>query len=150
MIYSFDANILSAVKVGSPTPTNAVLSATGVTYLSGDSVTVNSSQVGVVSLSTNNVGLAFSTLNFSIGTTVQTASTFNISAYPTVTINALGSVFNVPATLHNTDMALVNTDGTYSTFTFLSSVATVPTSAFSVTYNVATPETRRKYLLGYI
>jgi hypothetical protein len=95
------------------------------------------------------VGLAFNPVEFSVGSTVNTASAFSLAAYPSVTVNVLGSVFNIPASLHNTQMAIVNTDNSFSVFPFLSSVATVPTSAFSETFSVSTPDARRKRLLGY-
>lgn len=148
-IYTFQTNILSAQKTGSPNLTNTTLSSTGVTFVSGANVVVTSRQLGVVSLSTTDVGLAFNPVQFSVGTTVNTTSSFSIATYPSVTVNVLGSVFNIPNSLHNTEMAVVNTDGSYSVFTFLSSVATVPTSAFSETFSVSTPDTRRKRLLGY-
>lgn len=148
-IFTFQQNLLSAEKTGNPNLTNTTLSATGVTFLSGANVVVATRQVGVVSLSTTDVGLAFDPVEFSVGSTVNTASAFSLTAYPSVTVNVLGSVFNIPASLHNTQMAIVNTDGSYSVFPFLSSVATVPTSAFSETFSVSTPDTRRKRLLGY-
>jgi hypothetical protein len=148
-IYTFQQNLLSAAKTGSPNLTNTTLSATGVTFLSGANVVVTTRQVGVVSLSTTDVGLAFNPVEFSVGSTVNTASAFSLAAYPSVTVNVLGSVFNIPASLHNTQMAIVNTDNSFSVFPFLSSVATVPTSAFSETFSVSTPDARRKRLLGY-
>jgi len=148
-IYTFSSNILSAQKTGTPNITNAVLSATGVTYLSGDSVVVASRQLGTVSLSTSDIGLAFTPIEVSIGTTVNTASSFSLASFPNVTVNVLGSVFNIPSSLHNTTMAIVNNDNTFSLFPFLSTVTTVPTSAFSETISVSIPETRRKRLLGY-
>jgi hypothetical protein len=148
-IYTFQQNLLSAAKTGSPNLTNTTLSATGVTFLSGANVFVTTRQVGVVSLSTTDVGLAFNPVEFSVGSTVNTASAFSLAAYPSVTVNVLGSVFNIPASLHNTQMAIVNTDNSFSVFPFLSSVATVPTSAFSETFSVSTPDARRKRLLGY-
>lgn len=148
-IYSFQTNLLSAEKTGTPNLINTTLSATGVTYLSGANVLVTTRQLGVVSLSTNDVGLAFSPVDFSVGSTVHTASAFSLSTYPNVTVNVLGSVFNIPASLHLSEMAVVNTDNSYSVFTFLSSVTTVPVSAFSKTFSVSTAETRRKRLLGY-
>lgn len=148
-IYTFQQNLLSAEKTGSPNLTNTTLSATGVTFLSGANVVVTTRQTGVVSLSTNDVGLAFSPVDFSVGTTINTASAFSLAAYPSVTVNVLGSVFNIPASLHNTNLALVKTDGSYSVFPFLSSVATVPVSAFTNTFSVSTADTRRKRLLGY-
>jgi hypothetical protein len=149
-IYTFQSNLLSAQKTGTPNLIDTSLSATGVTFLSGSNVVVTSRQVGVVSLSTTDVGLAFTPVEFSVGTTVNTVSTFNLTAYPSVTVNVLGSVFNIPASLHNTEMAVVNTDGSYTVFTFLSSVTTVQLSALSDTFSVSTPNTRRKWLLGYI
>lgn len=148
-IYTFQQNLLSAEKTGSPNLTNTTLSATGVTFLSGANVVVTTRQTGVVSLSTNDVGLAFNPVEFSVGTTINTASAFSLAAYPSVTVNVLGSVFNIPASLHNTNLALVKTDGSYSVFPFLSSVATVPVSAFTNTFSVSTADTRRKRLLGY-
>lgn len=148
-IYSFQTVLLSAQKTGTPNLTNTSLSATGVTYLSGANVVVTSRQVGVVSLSTTDVGLTFSPVDFSVGTTVNTASSFSLANFPSVTVNVLGSVFNIPASLHLTTMALVNTNNSYSVFPFLSSVATVPVSAFSEEFTVSTPDTRRKRLLGY-
>jgi hypothetical protein len=148
-IYTFQQNLLSAEKTGSPNLTNTTLSATGVTFLSGANVVVATRQTGVVSLSTTDVGLAFNPVEFSVGSTVNTASAFSLATYPSVTVNVLGSVFNIPNSLNNTEMAVVNTDNSYSVFTFLSSVTTVPTSAFSETFSVSTPDTRRKRLLGY-
>lgn len=148
-IYTFQSNILSAQKTGSPNLTNTTLSSTGVTYISGANVVVTSRQLGMVSLSTTDVGLAFNPIQFSVGSTVNTASAFSITNYPSVTVNVLGSIFNIPNSLHNTPMAVVNTDGSYSVFTFLSSVTTVPTASITEEYTVSTPDTRRKRLLGY-
>lgn len=148
-IYDFNSNVLSAAKIGSPVPTNATLSAVGVSYLSGASVLVNTRQVGIVSLSGNDIGLAFNSTEFSIGTTVNTVSAFSLTAYPSVTVNVLGSVFNIPNSLHNTQFAIIDPNRTYSVFTWLSSTTTVQLSDISVTSNVATPEFRRLRLLGY-
>jgi hypothetical protein len=148
-LYTFQTALLSAEKTGTQNLTNTSLSATGVTYLSGADVIVTSRQVGVVSLSTTDVGLAFSPVDFSVGSTVNTVSSFALSNFPTIAVNVLGSVFNIPSSLHLTNMAVVNTDNSYSVFPFLSSVTTVPVSAFSETFSVSTPDTRRKRLLGY-
>lgn len=148
-IYTFQTNLLSAQKTGTPNLTNTSLSATGVTYLSGANVVVTSLQTGLVSLSTTDVGLAFTPVEFSVGSTVHTASAFSLANYPNVTVNVLGSYFNIPSSLHLSEMAVVNNDGSYSVFPFLSSVTTVPVSAFSETFSVSTPDTRRKRLLGY-
>lgn len=148
-LYTFQTALLSAEKTGTPNLINTALSATGVTFLSGANVVVNSRQVGVVSLSTTDVGLAFNPVEFSVGSTVHTASAFSLTNYPNVTVNVLGSVFNIPASLHLSELAVVNTDGSYSVFPFLSSVTTVPVSAFSETFSVSTADTRRKRHLGY-
>jgi hypothetical protein len=148
-IFTFQQNLLSAAKTGNPNLTNTILSATGVTFLSGANVVVATRQLGVVSLSTTDVGIAFDPVEFSVGSTINTASAFSLAAYPNVTVNVLGSRFNIPASLHNTQMAIVNTDNSYSVFTFLSTVTNVPTASFSETFSVSTPDTRRKRLLGY-
>ena len=148
-IFTFQQNLLSAAKTGNPNLTNTILSATGVTFLSGANVVVATRQLGVVSLSTTDVGIAFDPVEFSVGSTINTASAFSLAAYPSVTVNVLGSRFNIPASLHNTQMAIVNTDNSYSVFTFLSTVTNVPTASFSETFSVSTPDTRRKRLLGY-
>lgn len=148
-IYTFNTNLLSAEKTGTPNLTNTVLSATGVTFLSGDNVVVNSRQVGVVSLSSDDVGIAFTPVEFLIGTTVHTTSAFSLATYPSVAVNVLGSVFNIPASLHQTNVAVVNSDNSYTVFPFISSVTTVPVSALSATFSVSTPDTRRKRMLGY-
>ena len=143
-LYTFQTALLSAQKTGTPNLTNTSLSATGVTYLSGANVLLATRQTGVVSLSTTDVGLAYTPTSF-----VVTTSAFTLGAYPNVTVNVLGSVFNIPASLHNTQMAVVNTDNSYSVFTFLSSVATVQPGDVSETFSVSTADTRRKRLLGY-
>lgn len=148
-IYTFQTALLSAQKTGTPNLTNTSLSATGVTYLSGANVVVTSLQTGIVSLSTTDVGLAFTPVEFSVGSTVHTASAFSLANYPNVTVDVLGSYFNIPSSLHLSTMAVVNNDGSYSVFPFLSSVTTVPVSAFSETFSVSTAETRRKRHLGY-
>jgi hypothetical protein len=148
-IYSFNSNVLSAAKNGNPPITNASLSSTGVTYVSGNSVQVASRNVGIVSLSSDDVGLIFNPVEFSIGTTVNTTSAFSLTSYPSVTVNVLGSVFNIPNALHNTQIAVVNSDRTYSVFTWLSSTTTVRLSDISLTSNVSSPESRRMRLLGY-
>lgn len=148
-IYTFQQNLLSAEKTGNPNLTNTTLSATGVTFLSGNNVVVTTSQTVVAFLSTTDVGLAFNPIEFSVGSTIHTASAFNIANYPNVTVNVLGSIFRIPSLLNNTQMAIVETDGSFTVFPFLSSVTTVQISALSSTFSVSTPDTRRKRLLGY-
>jgi hypothetical protein len=81
-IYTFQQNLLSAEKTGSPNLTNTTLSATGVTFLSGANVVVTTRQLGVVSLSTTDVGIVFNPVEFSVGSTVNTASAFSLATYP--------------------------------------------------------------------
>ena len=143
-LYTFQTVLLSAQKTGTPNLASTSLSATGVTYLSGADVVLNTRETGVVSLSTTDVGLAYTPTSF-----VVTTSAFTLGAYPNVTVDVLGSVFNIPASLNGAEMAVVNTDNSYSVFTFLSSVTTVPVSAFTESFSVSTADTRRKRLLGY-
>ncbi len=152
-IYTFNTNLLSAQKTGIPNFANTSISATGVVFLSGNNVVVTTKDVGVVSLSTTDIGLAFTPVNFSIGSTVHTVSGFSISDFPTVTVNVLGSVFNIPCLLHNNTLALIDTGAqNYSVFTWLSSTTTVPLSDITENLSrndVSSPETRRLRMLGY-
>lgn len=152
-IYTFQTSLLSAQKTGVPQLTNTTLSAVGVTFLSGSNVVVTSQNVGVVSLSTTDVGIAYTPVEFSVGSTVNTASSFSIANFPSVTVDVLGSQFNIPNSLHNKTLAIVKS-GTqlYSTFTWLSSTVTVPLSDVTtgLTRNeVSSPEYRRMRVLGY-
>lgn len=143
-LYTFQTDLLSAQKTGIPNLTNTNLSATGVTFLSGANVFLTSKEIGVVSLSTTDVGLSYTPVDF-----VVTTPSFTPTAYPTITVDILGSVFNIPASLHNTEMAIVNNDNTFSVFTFLSSITIVQPSAITETRNVSTADARRKRMLGY-
>lgn len=143
--YTFQTNLLSAAKAGL---IGTSLSATGVSFLSGAGVTFATRDVGVVSLSTNDVGIAFNPVTLTIGT--NSLSTFSLTAYPSVTVNVAGSVFNIPANLTTSDFAVVKTSaGDYTVFPWLSTTTTIPTSALSATREVSTQDTRRKRLLGY-
>jgi hypothetical protein len=143
--YTFQTNLLSAEKAGL---IGTSLSATGVSFLSGAGVTFATRDVGVVSLSTDDVGIAFNPVALTIETT--SLSTFSLTAYPSVTVNVAGSVFNIPANLTASDFVIVKTSaGDYTVFPWLSTTTTIPTSSLSATREVSTQDTRRKRLLGY-
>lgn len=147
-IYTFQTNLLSAQKTGNPPLVSTSLSATGVSFLSGAGVTFASQQVGVVSLSTNDVGIAFNPVNISVAN--NSLSTFNLTAYPMKTVTVAGSVFNIPSALNTSNFGIVKTSaGDFTVFPWLSTTTTVPTSAISPTREVSTQDTRRKRLLGY-
>ena len=118
-IYSFNSVLLSAAKASNPPIIGAALSADG---------------VNVISLSTGHVGIAFNTI-----TPLASA---------TVTLNVAGSVFVVDRVYSGSTLAIVNAGG-YTTFPFLSTVLTVPGSAFSFGDGVSTPDSRRMRHLGY-
>jgi len=146
--YTFQTNLLSAAKTGFPPLVGTSLSATGVSFLSGAGVVFASRNVGIVSLSTNDVGIAFNPVTLTIAT--SSLPTFNLTAYPSITVNVAGSVFNIPANLTTSNFAVVKTTpGDYTVFPWLSTTTTVPTSALSATREVSTQDSRRKRLLGY-
>jgi hypothetical protein len=126
-LYNFTSNVLSAASVGTPPPTHTVLSATG---------------VNTISLSSVFDGLAFNALT----------NTSLVSSLCALTV--LGSVFRIDRAYHNSVFALMTSDRTYTVFTYQSSFATVPVSAFALsgvpTKEVTTPESLRLRLLGYI
>jgi hypothetical protein len=121
--YTFDTNILSAVLVGigNPTaPTNAFpLTAAG---------------VGIVALSSIHEGLAFNAVPLSAQSVISTVR---------------GSIFNINSAYHNKPMALIESNNTYTVFTFNSSAPTSQVLLLSGTRDVSTPEHRRKWILGY-
>lgn len=118
-IYSFDTILLSAAKATNPPLIGTALSANG---------------VNVISLSTGHVGIAFNTIAPLVGATV--------------TLNVAGSVFVIDRAYSGSPLAIVN-EGGFTTFPFLSTVLTVPGSAFSFGDGVSTPDSRRKRHLGY-
>lgn len=120
-IYTFDTVLLSAAKTGYPNLVTTSLSGNG---------------VGVVSLSTNDVGIAFSSITPLGGVYFTT--------------NVAGSIFNIDTAYSGQTMALVGPNGFYTTFTFLSTDAVTNPASFATTVDVSTPDSRRKYLLGYI
>lgn len=119
-LFTYNKNLLSAAKYSSPvSPALTALSGFG---------------VGIVSLSTNDVGIAFR----------QRTTTPLTNQFATVTV--LGSVFNVDWAFDGSHMALITRTG-YNNFQFLSASATVP--SVTATREVSTAETQRKRQLGY-
>ena len=163
MSYLFDNILLSAVKTGNPPITTAITTAHDVT---------------MISLSTNDKGLAFNLVTRDLRTTTLVNSILSSLATPSLSfstltslgfsalsvlvlpvsatnVNVLGSVFKIDTSYNNTVMALVevpvNNIATYTVFTHLSAVTTVPLSAvITGVTDVTDPEVRRKYLLGYV
>ena len=149
MPYSFQTNLLSAQKTGSPNLIGTSLSGVGVTFLSGASVPFATQQVIVVSLSTNDVGITYSPVTFSVAS--NNLSTFKLSAYePLVSVNVQGSVFLIPRLLTGSNFGIVKVEPkTYTVFPWLSSTTTVPTSAIEATKDVLNPNRLRLRMLGY-
>ena len=126
MPYSFDTVLLSAQKTGSPNLIGTALSGSG---------------VNIISLSTNDVGIAFN---------VRTPL---LSTLTNVTLQ--GSLFRIDTVYHGATMGLVKTPlnniETYTIYIHNSALATAPTSAFTVgVTDVMDPDKRRLYLLGYL
>ena len=146
--YTFQTNLLSAAKTGFPPLVGTSLSATGVSFLSGAGVVFASQQVGIVSLSTYDVGIAFNPVNVTI--TNGSLSTSCLTSFPMQTVTVAGSVFNIPPSLNLSNFAIVKTTaGDFTVFPWLSTTTTIPTSALSADRQVTTQDTRRKRLLGY-
>lgn len=128
-IYSFNTNLLSAAKTGTPNLLNTSLTA---------------AMLSVVSLSTNDVGIAYNSLSSQGKTSTGTISSFTVQ----------GSVFSVDTGHHGTIMAIVkslsNNIQPYTTFVYSSALSTIATSSLSTNDDIMTPDSRRKYLLGYI
>lgn len=118
--YTFQSAVLSAAKSSAPLQT-ALLSANG---------------VNILSLSTNDVGLAYNPQATLTGTLSQ------------ITVD--GSVFKIDNAYHNQSIALnkvlVNNIHNYNVFTHLSSSAPV---TFETTTQVSTPNGRRMRHMGY-
>lgn len=146
--YTFLSNVLSAQKTGSPPVTNASLSSVGVSFLSGASVTFATQSVGLVSLSTNDVGVLFNPTTFTVGT--NALSTFALSNYPIVTVNIAGTVVNIPNLLTGSTFSIRKTSaGDYTTFPWLSTTTTVAASSITIDRNIVGPNALRLRLLGY-
>lgn len=125
MPYSFTTTLLSAAKTGNPQLIGTQLSAYG---------------VNVISLSTNDKGIAFNPEPTLTGTLVN--------------LTVQGSFFRVDTSYHGKTMALVkipsNNVSTFTVFTQNSAYAVAPLSALSTETDVIDQDGRRKYLLGYI
>jgi hypothetical protein len=146
--YTFQTNLLSAAKTGFPPLVGTSLSATGVSFLSGAGVVFASQQVGIVSLSTDDVGIAFNPVSVSVAN--ASLPTFTLNSFPMKTVTVAGSIFNIPSRLDSSNFAIVKTSpGDFTVFPWLSTTTTIPTSALSADRQVTTQDTRRKRLLGY-
>lgn len=150
MAYTFSTNLLSAQKTGSPNLIGTSLSGVGVTFLSGSNVAFATQQVIVVSLSTNDAGIAFSPVEVAVS--ANQLSSFKLSAYqPLVSVNVEGSQFLIPSLLNTSNFAVIKINsGNFTVFPWLSSTTIVATSALEATRDVGTPNTRRLWVLGYI
>lgn len=121
-IYSFDTALLSAQKIS----VNPVRPA--------NSVSLSGNGVNTISLSTNNVGIAFNSNTLLSGVLITTT--------------VEGSVFSIDRIYNGSQMALLNSDGTSTIFQFASAGAVGV--ALSAKYTkFTTPESRRKWVLGY-
>lgn len=124
MALEYDTVLLSAAKTGNPPLADSSL------------VTLSAYGVNVITLSTNDVGIAFTQDADLTGALTQ--------------ITVQGSVFKIDQVYNGTAFALVKTDGSYTTFTYASAYAVQPLSALTTgNVNVSTPNTRRLYLYGY-
>lgn len=150
MAYVFQTNLLSANKTGNPPLLVTSLTGIGVTFLSGARVPFLTQPVIVVSLSTNDLGIAFNPVSLSVATNLVSTFEVSLSAYPLVTVTVNGSVFLLPVFLDSTPFAVVNTNGNFTTVQWVSSFTSPPLSATATDRDVLTPEQRRKWLYGYI
>lgn len=126
MPYSFTTSLLSAQKTGSPNLIGTQLSALG---------------VNVISLSTNDKGIAFNPV------TPLTGLLTNVTLQ--------GSLFRIDRAYHNSTMALIkvplNNISTYTVYIHNSSLSVAPASAISVgETDVIDQDGRRKWVYGYI
>jgi hypothetical protein len=126
MPYSFTTTLLSAQKTGFPNLIGTVLSAFG---------------VNVISLSTNDKGIAFTPVSPLLNST--TSATIQ------------GSVFTIDTAYHGKTMALakipVDNISTYTIYIHNSALTVAPASAMSVgETDVIGQDGRRKWVLGYI
>lgn len=125
MSYSFTTSLLSAEKTGSPNLIGTQLSAFG---------------VNVISLSTNDKGIAFSPVTPLLSTLTN--------------VSIQGSVFRIDTAYQGATMALIkvpeNNVSSYTIYTHNSALTVAPTSAMSVSTDVIDQDGRRKWILGYI
>ena len=145
--YTFATDLLSAASTGYPNLIGTSLSATAVTFLSGDGVSFATQLAGLVSLSSVHEGISFNPTTVTIATT--SLSTFSLTSYPTVAVTVAGSVVNIPAALNSSTLTTVNVDESFTVFPWLSTTTTIPTSALSATNQVSVANTRRLRFLGY-
>ena len=127
MIYTFDTILLSANKLGFP---NRISSDTS----------LSARGVNVMTLSTNDVGIACNAITTTSGSLID--------------CNIQGSTFKIDKNYHQSQMALVkgvqlSAAGLGTIFQFVSGGGTI-TTGLSTNYRAfTTPETRRKWVLGY-
>jgi hypothetical protein len=123
MIYSFNTNLLSAAKISfNPSrPSNSV-------SLSGDGV-------NVISLSTDDVGIAFNKSEIPLSTVL-------------INTTVQGSLFRIDRVYHGSQMTLLKNNGTSTIFQF-SSGGSVGIALSANYTQFTTPETRRKWVYGY-
>lgn len=124
-MFTFDSVLLSAQKFSNPTVTNASLSS-------------SSLGVNILTLSTNDVGIAFN------------KRTTLVNVLSTITIN--GSTFAIDAAYTNNydRFALVRFGRVYSVFNLVSAQGEgIPLSAMSSTLNVVDPQALRRRNQGY-
>lgn len=120
-IYTFSTTLLSAAKAGTSNLVNQSLSASG---------------VNTISLSTNDIGIAFTPNDTLTGTLVSST--------------VQGSTFRIDTSYaqSNKQFALLKSDGTSTIFQFASG-GTVGVALSAGYKNFTTPDSRRKNQQGY-
>ena len=128
--YDFDTVLLSAVKSGNPPMTNT---------------TTESAGVSVLSLSPAGIGLTFN------------AKTDLSGLYNTVTIVNTGNSFKIDKKYNGEQFAVINKNSdnttTYTNFRFMSAssaAVSIVLNDCQTFDNITSPETRRKWEMGYI
>jgi len=123
MPYTFSNTVLSAAKSMTP----------------GQAASLSANGINIISLSTNDVGLSYN------------ANTTLSNVLSTLTVD--GSVFRIDTSYSGQKFSLnklqINNLSQHTVFTYLSSLATTPVSAYDQTTQVSTPNHRRLRLLGY-
>jgi len=127
MIYTFDTILLSANKLGFPQRIAADLS-------------LSARGVNVMTLSTNDVGIAFNAIQTTSGVLID--------------CNVQGSTFKIDRNYHQSRMVLVkgvqlSAAGLGTIFQFVSTGGTISTGLSTNYRDFTTPETRRMRHLGY-
>ena len=126
MPYSFNTVLLSAEKTGTPTLIGTALSGNG---------------VNIISLSTNDVGIAFNAEPTLVGTLTNAT--------------VQGSLFRIDTAYDGKTLALVkspsNNVESYTIYIHNSALTVAPASALSVgETDVVDQNDRRKWVLGYL